>query len=147
MAASCFYRLQFAVKQFYFAVKKFYFAVNIFTLPPSIRSRRFRAPKTEVFKYTLQGGDLVKTKMYCIRLDRRKRWFSNMMKSCLGAKLFLPIQKYVRMQILLNTQKITSFFENTRLQMDGQIQCNNSKTLRVDADFFKYGGKKFPATC
>ena len=147
MAARSFYRLQFAVKQFYFAVKKFYFAVNIFTLPPSTRSRRFRAPKTEVFKYTLQGGDLVKTKMYCIRLDGQKRRFSNMMKSCLGAKLVLPIQKYVRMQILLNTQKRTSVFENTRLQMDGQIQCNNSKTLRVDADFFKYGGKKFPATC
>ena len=41
-------------------------------------------------------------------------------------------------QILLNTEKIISVFENTRLRVDGQIY--DSKTLRVDAGFFfKYG--------
>ena len=46
--------------------------------------------------------------MYCIRLDGRKRRFSNTMMSCLGAKLALPHIRfeniYVWMQILLNTQ-------------------------------------------
>ena len=58
--------------------------------------------------------------MYCIRVDRRKRRFSNTMTSCIGSSS--PFVTY------------------------------DSKTLRVDADFFKSGEKnlrfrKYPATC
>ena len=37
----------------YFRKRRLFFRIRL----PSIRSRRFRAPKTDIFKYTLQGGD------------------------------------------------------------------------------------------
>ena len=60
-------------------------------------------------------------------------------------------KSYVWTDIFLSTKRKFSVFENTRLRVES-IKKKDSKTLRVDADFFKYGGKtlrfrKYPATC
>ena len=64
------------------------------------------------------------------------------MTSCLGSRLALPHIRFEKLRmdadVFLNTEKISRFSK-----IPGYVWMvkYDSKTLRVDADFFKYEGK------
>ena len=115
-----------------------YLKINSKTKTPSTRSRVLW--KTDTF-----------SSEHGYRTKGQKRRFSNTMTSCLGFSSAHTIRKrFVWTQIFLNTKEKTFVFENTRLYV--WMVKYDSKTLRVDADFFKKGGKnlrfrKYPSTC
>ena len=56
--------------------------------------------------------------------------YDDVMPRILAGSSAHTTRKYVRIQILLNTQKRISVFENTRLQIDRQIQFKNATCRR-----------------
>ena len=68
--------------------------------------------------------------MYRIRVDERKRRFSNTMTSCLGSRLALPHIRFKNAtygrRFFLNTEENVFVFYNTRLRVDGQIRFENA---------------------
>ena len=63
---------------------------------------------------------------YHICADGQKRRFSNTMTSILGSRIALRHVAIRKTQIYLNTEEKVSFFENTRLPVDGQIRFENA---------------------
>ena len=67
--------------------------------------------------------------MYRIRVDGRKRRFSNTMTSCLGSRFALRTYDLKTLRVdadFLNTEENVSVFQNTRLRVDGQIRFENA---------------------
>ena len=90
------------------------------------------------FQIRSPGWRFLKTEIYHIPVDGQKRRFSNTMTSCLGSRLALP---HIRFE---NAACGRRFFEHggnevTFSKTPGYVWTvrYDSKTLRVDADFFK----------
>ena len=80
----------------------------------------------------------MKKEIHRIRVDGRKRRFSNTMHGVMTSFKAVPIRFKNAIRVdadfFKNTQERISVFENTRLRVDGQIRFKNA--IRVDADFF-----------
>ena len=104
------------------------------------------------FQTRSPGWRFLKTEIHRIRVDGQKGRFSNTMTSCLGSRLALPhirIENATCTQIFLNMEKKSPF---SKILGYVWMVKYDSKTLGVDADFFRYGGKnvrfrKYLAMC
>ena len=101
---------------------------------PSIRNQRFRAPKTEVSKYALQGGHFENrdSSHSCGRAKTEVFKYDDVMPRFKARSSAHTIRKrYVWTQIFLNTEKKISVFKNTRLRVDCQIRFINATCGRA----------------
>ena len=86
----------------------------------------FSGTENQGFQIRSPEWRLLKTVTYRLRVDGRKRRFSNTMTSCLGSRLALWHNYDSEVADLFNMEEKVSVFENTRLRVDGQIRFENA---------------------
>ena len=106
-------------------------------------------------KYQIVAGILIRPRPHVAGYFWKRRFFAPYFKKPASTRSVL--ESYLTVHtwpgIFENgeqTKKKVSVLENTQLHVHGQLY--DSKTLRLDTDFFKYGWKnlrfpKYPATC